>query len=158
MIRPVLERLAVALPPPRVIFDETGTSPYRSSWLLARGGGYDLNLPRFHRGDLDAEHHSHPWRWAVSLILAGGYVEERRTARDTVVARVLRAGALNFLRADTFHRITLLDGEAWTLFVTGPKVSNWSFWDPETKWTTPWREFVSRRRDPVAHARGHRDE
>lgn len=102
MMRALLERLAAKLPPPRVIYDRLGQSPYLSRYYLLgrprmRDGSeptdengtlrpgvvwetenFGIYLHKFHRGDDDLATHSHPWRWAVSLILAGGYREERR--------------------------------------------------------------------------------
>ena len=156
----LIERL---LPQPRVIYDREGGSPYLSRWyILGRKREADpalkgqmvdeskgtrtlpvnLFLHKFHRGDSDAALHSHPWDWAVSLILVAGYSEERRVG-DQVVRRRVRPFTLNFLTADTYHRVDLIDGrEAWSLFLVGPKVDSWFFWDRETKARCGWREFV----------------
>jgi len=162
---------------PRVIFDRGGRSPYLSRYYLVGAptmpdGSWPfdaLGAPRegavwpnkalgvylhhFHKGDDEPELHNHPWRLAVSLVLAGGYVEERREADDTVTTRVVRPGAVNVIRSTTFHRVELLDGrEAWTLFVVGPKFTGWGFWSRTSKEFTPWREFINARRTEAAHA------
>lgn len=156
---------------PRVIMDLDGRSPYLSRYYLRGrprmpdgsepfepGGGtkegaidppgWGLYLHRFHRGDLDRELHNHPWRWSLSLILAGGYLEERRQG-DRIVRRRLRPGAINWIGQDDFHRVDLTDGECWSLFVAGPKVSGWGFWDRSSGEIIPWRTFVRR----AAHTR-----
>lgn len=48
-------------------------------WMPGNSGspGPNLYLHRFLRPDEDGELHNHPWRWAVSVMLAGGYAEER---------------------------------------------------------------------------------
>jgi hypothetical protein len=122
-----------------------------------------LYLHRFHRGDGDPELHNHPWRWAVSLILSGGYSEERRQTVDPggtwepavyrIIVRCLTPGMLNFIDSDDFHRVDLLADEAWSLFLVGPKFSGWGFWNRQTGAFTDWREFINARRDPTAFAR-----
>lgn len=37
----------------------------------------NVYLHHFHSSDQGDELHSHPWSWGLSLVLAGGYVEER---------------------------------------------------------------------------------
>ena len=168
MIRRFLNWIVARLPEPRVIYDRAGIFPYLSRWYLLGGprehGTFDrtgqfrdgvawkkfpvnLFLHRFHRGDDDQELHGHPWRWAVSLILAGGYREERRRD-DEVVEYVLRPWSINFIRGTDFHRVDLLEEDAWSLFLVGPKVSGWSFWNRITGEVTPWRQFIDRKRGP----------
>ncbi len=112
-------------------------------------------LHKFHRGDDAGELHNHPWKWAFSIVLAGGYREERR-ARDCarsivsigakhsacVYSRTLRPLSMNVLHADDYHRVDLLERDCWSLFVAGPRAQSWGFWDRRTGKFTPWREFV----------------
>lgn len=169
-MRRLVEWVAAKLGPPRIIYDHAGDgSPYLSRYYL-RGNysmtdgsspydehgnpktnaiapkGIGIYLHRFHRGDNDMELHNHPWKWSFSIILVGGYIEERRVG-DRVIRRVLRAGRFNWIGSDDFHRVDLLDGDAWTLFVAGPKFGSWGFWDRFTKVFTPWREFLAKRQD-----------
>jgi hypothetical protein len=164
MIDRFVKWLASKLSNPRVIYDMTGTSPYLSRYYILgrprmqdRSDPFDqygnprpeiiwptssfgLYLHRFHSGDSDRELHSHPWKWALSLILVGGYIEERRQ-RGTlrVVTREVRPGALNFIGANDFHRVDLREGEAWSLFLVGPRSSSWGCWNRVTGVVTPWR-------------------
>jgi hypothetical protein len=105
-------------------------------------------LHHYWRSDPDRGPHDHPWRWALALPLAGGYVEERvegfnedsslRTAR-----RRRRPGLPYPLTARTFHRVlisrrrihhdvyeTRLGGAvtSWSLFVHGGFCKGWGFW------------------------------
>lgn len=167
-----VEKFVARLPPPRVIYDRSGRFPYLSRYYLTGtprmpdgsepfAGGEPrkgiiwpespaLYLHHFHRGDDDKALHNHPWRWAVSLVLVGGYSEERRVTEPRTTYRVerrlVRPGALNFISHNTFHRVDLLDPAegSWTLFLTGPRVSSWGFWDRVTHEFIPWREFISR--------------
>jgi hypothetical protein len=97
-------------------------------------------LHQFVGSDPPTQFHDHPWTWGVSLILRGGYLEERRDrerARNT--RRWLGPGRLNMLRPGDFHRVELHNGRpAWTLFVHGPKVRPWGFLDAITNAFTPW--------------------
>jgi len=169
----------------RIIYDRDGKSPYLSRFYLLfrdRGGEatwqdgdrFPLNifLHHFHRGDDDEALHNHPWRWSVSIILAGGYVEERRVRSwatnlspqmsatiamitgllvpfDEVVKRTFKPGSINVIRANDYHRVDLLDEKhgAWSLFIAGPRTGkSWGFWDRASGVFTPWREFIARKR------------
>jgi hypothetical protein len=68
--------------------------------------------------------HSHPWPWAVSVILRGGYIEIREDGW-----RYFRPGDINVIRGDAFHRIELADENepTWTLFIVGPRHGGWGF-------------------------------
>lgn len=140
----VLARLASSLPC-RVICGEHG--PYLSRYTLrALDSGGMVYLHHFHRGDADRELHNHPWAGS-SIILAGGYVEERRGYGMSIERRTFHVGDTNVLEPDTYHRVDLLDPTAgcWSLFTTGPKVQTWHFWDRATGVLTPWRDALARR-------------
>ncbi|HZC29939.1 MAG TPA: hypothetical protein VE261_00365, partial [Gaiellaceae bacterium] len=164
MIRALIEAIAKRLPNPRVIYDREGGTPYLSRYYIfgapkmpdgsapfdelgaPRVGiddwaRYGVYLHKFHRSDDADDLHNHPWAWSFSIILAGGYVEERLD--DAMVAdglggwhhrvffsppkrievRRLTAPSFNFIRESTFHRVDLIEADAWTLFIAGPKVS-----------------------------------
>ena len=113
---------------------------------------WGLYLHRFHRSDDAGALHNHPWKWAVSLVLKGGYSEERRVpdrsgAEDgrgqyVVKRSTVRPWSLNFLTHRDFHRVDLLAEEAWTLFLVGPLVQSWGFWDRNTGTFTDWKKFL----------------
>ena len=166
--------------PPRVITGRPGPgepeTPYLTQYFIFRhrgpttegmehdgpAPGWGLYLHRFHRSDNDGALHNHPWRWAVSLVLRGGYSEERRDDSDdcevatrerfaldgcpshsTVIRREVRPWRLNFLTHRTFHRVDLPPGEdAWTLFLVGPVVQSWGFWDRVKCRFTPWKKYL----------------
>jgi hypothetical protein len=94
--------------------------------------------------DADPELHNHPWGTSISLILSGGYREERRVG-DKVIARVLRPGRFNVIRANDFHRIELLDSHVWTLFFAGQKEQSWGFWNRYTRSFTHHQAHHARR-------------
>lgn len=81
-----------------------------------------LYLHHIAQADADRALHNHPWAWAESWILSGGYLEERthgkfwRSPGDAVA-----------LRASTYHRIALVKPGTWTLFRHGPACASWGF-------------------------------
>jgi len=176
---PQVQRFADQFPNPRIIYDGFGRSKYLSRYYLAgapwmpdgsspfddfgdpREGIVWSSSPvgaflhRFHRSDVDNELHNHPWRGAVSLMLVGGYSEERRGKDNVVRRRLILPGQLNFIGHDTYHRVDLIDGDAWSLFIVGPKVSSWGFWNRHDGSLTPWREFVNARRTNGVSASEH---
>lgn len=99
----------------------------------------------FHSSDEDMELHSHPWLSSVSLILSGSYKEEYRDKHDIVKNRILNPGNLNFIKSKKFHRVDLLNNEVWTLFISGSKISNWGFWNRNTKEYWPQEEHEKRK-------------
>jgi hypothetical protein len=119
-------------------------SPHSPTWRD------DAGLPAvflhfFYRSDADRELHCHPWNVSYSLILRGGYEEERLTGGEwdperrlylggRLERRIFRPGAVNRIDRYTFHRVTLLEPErgCLTLFFAGRRVpgrdgENWGF-------------------------------
>ncbi len=130
--------------PRRTIASEAG--PYLTRYTLADlPGGRHAYLHFFHRGDHDRQLHSHPWN-GLSLILTGGYREERRAGSPgsyRIEERIYRPGSVNLLQPDTFHRVELLDEAAgcWTLFLAGKRSDEWGFWDRDNESFTHWEVF-----------------
>lgn len=174
MMRPFLFWLTRRLEAPRVIYDREGGTPYLSRWYLIgtrrsddedlkgqaaddeldadeRRRPFKLFLHRFHRSDDDGALHSHPWTWAVSFVLVAGYSEERRVG-DDVIRRRVRPWTINFLRGADYHRVDLVEEDAWSLFLVGPKVSTWFFWDRNTKQRAEWRPFIRAKRGLIPDA------
>lgn len=87
-----------------------------------------LYLHQFHSSDGDRDLHNHPWDWSLSIILWGGYVEEKRQRDGTIITRRLWPFMINWLGPKDFHRIRELKGrETWTLFIAGRKTRDWGF-------------------------------
>lgn len=171
-MRDLLTLWSESMPAPKVIYDREGSSPYLSRWYpighrSELGGAqtffdqhppagtrehalpFNLFLHRFHRSDDDGALHSHPFEWAVSLVLVGGYSEERRRG-DRVVRRDVLPWRINFIRGDTYHRVDLFEHDAWSLFLVGPKLPTWHFWDRQTRMRARWGEFIAWRRGQLA--------
>lgn len=134
------------LKPPRMPdgswpFDDHGEPRPGIIWPPGTGAVFH----HFHKGDDALELHNHPWDWCVSLILRGGYIEERTTREDlTVKRRTFKPGSVNVLTKYDFHRVELLDPVrgCWTLFVYGKKSQGWGFLDRHTGKFTDWRTFI----------------
>jgi len=121
--------------PHRVIHGDAGPAdPYllriyltpTADWWRKTLGLPGIFLHYFFRGDNDRELHNHPWQWAWSLILTGGYTEFRGTQRGTAPVTVEHIWAYwplfeNFIDGSTFHRVVLQGNGCWTLFVAGPQ-------------------------------------
>ncbi len=127
---------------------------FHREWLPVklREKARGVYLHFFHSSDADEELHNHAWADSWSFILTGGYIEERRVETehgDKIVTRTLRPGSLNRLRADDYHKITLLDPArgCWTLFIAGDPIQQWGFWHPVTKRYLPWFEHEARVRE-----------
>src|SRR5678815_835972 len=91
--------------------------PYLNRYYLAgwsprnRQSGPAVFLHQFVASDPADSVHSHPWGWSASLILVGGYREERCGANGGMVTREYRPGDVNVIEADDKHRIDLIGSE-----------------------------------------------
>ena len=127
------------------------TSPVRvhGEWQEPRLFG--LYLHYFYRGDADLDKHNHPWKWALSFILSGTYLEEREEDGNETV-NVLKAGKFNFISHKCFHRITLPVWEkepVWSLFLAGPKTSSWGFKDHVTGEFMDYKPYLQSKGEAV---------
>lgn len=130
----------------RVIVDEN-REPYLTRYCiwgwhpgLEEKFPFSVYLHRIHQPDADEALHNHPWEWAVSVVLRGGYLEELPTGE-----RVPRnEGSIRVLRSSDYHRIAEVQPDTWTLFLVGPKVSSWGFQVPG-RGHVPWRDRLRER-------------
>ena len=171
MIDKLLERLTRNWRPRTIRRDVSVDPPYLTRWYLNHlprmpDGSFpfdDCGVPREGAGDEDRAYnvwlhkfgqddeddvHDHPYEWGCSIILSGGYIEERYdTVTDKYSTRVLLAPAVNFLRHHDFHRVTLIGGQpAWSLFITGKRTKNWGFIDRKTGLYMHWATYFERMR------------
>jgi hypothetical protein len=103
---------------------------------------HDASIPshafvhEIHSADGDRHMHDHPWKWAASVILSGGYTE-RRIGHWTsdgktinwfpVVERTHRVGDLSLLNPKEYHSIVAVEPNTVTLFLCGREISDWGF-------------------------------
>lgn len=120
---------------------DDGKPKFHRYYILGTGKTFGLFLHHFVRSDAPRQFHDHPWSWGVSIILRGGYLEERRR-RDggAVTRRHRKPGRCNVLLPGVFHRVEVCENRpAWTLFLHGPKVRDWGFLDAVTGSFRFWR-------------------
>jgi hypothetical protein len=117
--------------------------PYLLRWyLIPRNRFLNVYLHCFMRSDDDRALHDHPWA-NLSILLRGRYVEHTIRAGGVSVRRELCAPAVRPRLLGSFaHRVELIDGECWTLFITGPKYREWGFHCPEQGWIH-WKDFTA---------------
>ncbi len=124
---------------------------------------FEILLHKFYAPDEDRYLHNHPWKKSYSLILAGGYLEER-LQRKGVRHYELKTGKIytplippdkykqytvgnvNVICEDDYHMIKeFVDSNkhTWTLFIAGKRNDKgWGFWNPETESHIPWKDYT----------------
>jgi hypothetical protein len=130
----LLERLTANLPFRRITGDNGelyleryflfAIGPRRNPWVTAY-------IHRFVASDPDRGFHDHPWRWAVSVILSGSYMEVVTKNGDITkfpVGRHKTPGAITTFGPNHKHRVELVSDECWTLFVHGRWIRPWGFY------------------------------
>lgn len=143
----ILFWLFLGLFPNVTIFRAQG-KPYLTRYCLLGGSPTDtahpwlpwnLFLHCFHDSDHSTPH-THPWRWARSLILSGSYLEHRRLFGGRWVVRKFSPGMVNAIDATMSHWVQLRTRRVWTLFLAGPKATGWGFIEGDE--FIPAREFI----------------
>ncbi|CAE6811362.1 hypothetical protein R69746_05635 [Paraburkholderia aspalathi] len=111
-------------------------------WVIPRNRFFNIYLHRFMRSDDDRALHDHPWA-NLSILLRGMYAEHTIAAGGVNVRTVRQAGQWKFRPfGSAAHRLELIDGECWTIFVTGPRYREWGFHCPEEGWIH-WKKFTA---------------
>ncbi|RWF66864.1 hypothetical protein [Mesorhizobium sp.] len=132
MLSGLIQRLAPRLiaiskqRPPDVTIGGAADPYMRRWWVIPRNRFFNIYLHHFMRSDDDRALHDHPW-WNLSILLDGRYVEHTISAGGINVRTERRAGDTKFRKARAAHRIELVDGPCWTLFLTGPVIRRWGF-------------------------------
>lgn len=97
--------------------------PRGNPWIAAY-------VHRFVASDPARGYHDHPWRWAMSMILSGRYLEQ--TVGDDFTATQTSAlktpGRISTFGPNHKHRVDLLGTECWTLFMHGRWIRPWGFY------------------------------
>lgn len=112
-------------------------APYLRRWYIkkAHEEGPSVYLHQVIRDDDDRALHDHRGH-AVSIILSG-------TLREILEGgeRILEPGSITYREADMAHRLVVVDGPVWSLFITGPTLREWGFWCGD-RWVH-WKEFTA---------------
>lgn len=142
-------RLRLRLSDGRIYLDRWGIESIRLGGIFI----HKMSAP-----DPGPHLHNHPW-WFGSLILWGGYYEQRTTEDEILSQGVIpRTGSLysvrqvrNWLSWKSFplnecHRIeNLKRNTSWSLVVHGPTKRGWGFFLPNgstgSSYWVPWRVY-----------------
>jgi hypothetical protein len=119
---------------------------YLDRWGIGHDRVGRVLVHRMQAPDPGIDLHDHPW-WFVSLVLWGGYTEQRCDTRwapscakiaetypETCIRGVVedrRVGSVRAMRLDQCHTITKLHRRTcWTLVIGGPRRRRWGFYLP----------------------------
>lgn len=127
-------------PPDFLIGDQS--NPQMKRWhIVTKNRAANVYLHHFLLSDEDRALHDHPWS-NLSIILIGSYLEHTISAGGIHVRTMRSAGDWKLrLSGKQAHRIELINGPCWTLFMTGPKYRDWGFHCPKEGWI-PWQRFT----------------
>lgn len=117
-------------------------NPYLLRWfVIPRNPVCNVYLHLFLRSDDDRALHDHPWL-NCSVLLEGSYVEHQIRQGGVHMKIERRAGDYTVRWSGRLaHRIELIDGPCWTVFITGPRYRQWGFHCPDLGWVH-WRVFT----------------
>jgi len=119
---------------PDFVIGPPGDPYLRRWWVIPRNRWFNIYLHNILRNDDDRALHDHPWI-NVSIVLTGVLREVLPTG-----ARILQRFAVVGRRATAAHRLEVLHGPVWTLFITGPVIREWYFHCPQG--LVHWRKFT----------------
>jgi len=97
-------------------------NPYLERYYMGKLFGFTFYLHRFVSSDSEKHIHNHPWKHGGSIILSGGYIEERlvdlcpSVSASGCATRKIKRLFFNVVNGNTFHRITYARPKTWTLF------------------------------------------
>lgn len=116
---------------PDIIID----GDYLHRWyVIPRNRFFNIYLHKFGRSDDDRALHDHPW-YSVSVLLRGEFLEHSFKGKRHIpwLFPVFRT-------AKFAHRLEVVKGPVWTIFITGPRLRDWGFYCP--KGWRHWKEFT----------------
>lgn len=121
----ITDRLSV-----KVIRDDNGVPfLYRYHLFTLGFDGPGMCIHRFVKSDPERGYHDHPWKKAISFILAGKYDE--RILKDKTsteyITHVRNRWSFNYLNGEkTFHRVMVEEGkDVWTIFAFQKRSKTW---------------------------------
>ncbi len=107
---------------------------YLSRWyVIPHNRLFNIYLHKFESSDDDRALHDHPW-YSMSILFSGE-IKEHSFKRVRLIPWLWPV----FRTAKFAHRLELMKGPVWTLFITGPVLRTWGFHCPEN-WRH-WTEF-----------------
>lgn len=115
---------------------------YMHRWhIIPRNPIFNIYLHKYMGSDDDRALHDHPWL-SVSVLLKGRIIEhQKNTTRSIPKYKPV------FRTARFAHRLQLISGPAWTIFITGPRIRSWGFHCPNG-WRH-WTKFTNANGDNI---------
>ena len=133
MKRLIAKLIAMVRRPPDVVISDE----YLHRWhVIRRNRFFNIYLHRFGRSDDDRALHDHPW-FSVSFLLKGEMIEHSFKGIRHIPWLIPV-----FRTAKFAHRLELVKGPVWTIFITGPRIRQWGFFC-KNGWRH-WRVFEDR--------------
>ena len=118
--------------PVKVIRDDRGVPfLYRYHLFALTNDGPGMCIHRFVNSDPDRGYHDHPWKHAISFILAGSYEERIYTGligtnNNEYKVKNRHKWSFNYLNGNDFHRVMVPENsDVWTLFAFGKRSKCW---------------------------------
>lgn len=115
---------------------------YLDRYILFKTPRLSVNLHQFHESDPDVPH-DHPWH-NISIILCGTVVEFGAAG----LGRLLKPWRPLYRHAAEFHRLEVIKGPVWSIFIQFRWRRDWGFMDWERGHWTPAPEFLAKHRLP----------
>lgn len=143
LLASVILKIIIPKRQPDFLIGPSEHDPYmRRWWIIPRNKFFNIYLHHMRHDDDDRAPHDHP-SWSLSLCL-DGHIREYQlvpgTSPQAFRVNDIRTGDFKWRGTKYAHRLTLPEGDAWTLFINGPKVRKWGFHCP--KGWVPWDQFV----------------
>lgn len=110
---------------------------YMNRFLIKTPWG-SIRLHRILRADEERDLHDHPFDF-TSVILVGGYTEDRPAEKGRAMCFEYRAGDVIHRKAEDAHIIAHVLPGTLTLVFSGPKRREWGFHSP-AGWVH-WKEY-----------------
>lgn len=125
----------------KTITSREGIVHFRRWGILTRW--FNVYVHHIAKSDEDVDPHDHPW-WYMSFVLWGGYSEMLYRNSENVIAYIYHGPRSIVVRKTTdFHKLTLVNGPAWTFVITGPRTHD--LWGYSTR--DGWVDHLTYRRN-----------
>lgn len=112
-------------------------------YLKHKGIFPEVFLHKFYASDQDRWLHNHPFQWATSFVFMGIYKETKLNDNKLACYDIVRSSpTINRISIKDYHKVTLIKDPIWTLFIAGPRVQGWGFWDIDNQKHIPWQQYV----------------
>lgn len=147
----MMERIARVREPDFQVVRNDRDVYLRRWWVIPRNDDFNIYLHNMLRDD-DPILHDHMYV-SHSLCLDGVLREvyQEYPPIGSIETRMVGEGDVTIRSPGMAHQLIVIV-EAWTIFVTGPRVKQWGFWCP--KGFRHWSKYVATNQDPSVRGNG----